>query len=145
MIDGDMSTLWENRNGEIDAFGKYDFSDIQAGKGVAVIDPHGDLAEEVIGFVPASRTNDVVLLTLPIQSFLYRLICLNVPIKIIDTSLLRESLAFSKNVRRKLGTKTRTYLEGILFWHLLKQTEPLCWESYECSVKPNIEKKFWQK
>lgn len=37
------------------------FSDIQAGKGVAVIDPHGDLAEEVIGFVPASRTNDVVL------------------------------------------------------------------------------------
>lgn len=37
------------------------FSDIQAGKGIAVIDPHGDLAEEVIGFVPSSRTNDVML------------------------------------------------------------------------------------
>ncbi len=37
------------------------FSDIQAGKGVAVIDPHGDLAEAVIRFVPKSRTNDVIL------------------------------------------------------------------------------------
>ncbi|MFA5842357.1 MAG: DUF87 domain-containing protein [Candidatus Gracilibacteria bacterium] len=37
------------------------FSDIQAGRGIAVIDPHGDLAEKVIDFVPPHRTNDVVL------------------------------------------------------------------------------------
>lgn len=37
------------------------FSDIQQGKGVAVIDPHGDLAEAVLNFVPKSRTNDVVI------------------------------------------------------------------------------------
>ncbi|PID69956.1 hypothetical protein CSB37_04300 [bacterium DOLZORAL124_38_8] len=37
------------------------YSDIQAGKGVAVIDPHGDLAEAVLKFVPKNRTNDVVL------------------------------------------------------------------------------------
>ncbi len=37
------------------------FSDIEKGKGVAVIDPHGDLAEAVMDFVPKSRTNDVVL------------------------------------------------------------------------------------
>ncbi len=37
------------------------FSDIQAGKGVAVIDPHGDLADAVLSFVPKNRTNDVVL------------------------------------------------------------------------------------
>ncbi len=36
------------------------FSDIQAGRGVAVVDPHGDLAEAVINFVPSWRTNDVV-------------------------------------------------------------------------------------
>lgn len=35
--------------------------DIQEGKGVAVIDPHGDLAERVLTFVPSGRTNDVVL------------------------------------------------------------------------------------
>jgi hypothetical protein len=37
------------------------FSDIQAGKGVGVIDPHGDLAEAVLKFIPKSRTNDVIL------------------------------------------------------------------------------------
>jgi len=37
------------------------FSDIQAGKGVGVVDPHGDLADAVLNFVPANRTNDVVI------------------------------------------------------------------------------------
>ncbi|MBI3619453.1 type IV secretion system DNA-binding domain-containing protein, partial [Candidatus Peregrinibacteria bacterium] len=37
------------------------FSDIHAGKGVAVVDPHGDLIEAVLRFIPASRTNDVIL------------------------------------------------------------------------------------
>src|SRR3989339_39173 len=34
--------------------------DIQAGHGVCVIDPHGDLVEKVINFVPPSRINDVI-------------------------------------------------------------------------------------
>ncbi len=37
-------------------------SDVEQKKGVAIIDPHGDLAEAVIDFVPAHRTNDVVIL-----------------------------------------------------------------------------------
>src|ERR1043165_2110798 len=32
---------------------------IQAGHGVGVIDPHGDLAEELLDFIPPNRTNDV--------------------------------------------------------------------------------------
>lgn len=36
------------------------FSDIQAGAGLAVVDPHGDLAEKVLDFVPSHRVNDVV-------------------------------------------------------------------------------------
>lgn len=36
------------------------FSDILQGKGVAIIDPHGDLADAVINFVPKNRTNDVI-------------------------------------------------------------------------------------
>jgi len=35
-------------------------SGIAAGRGVALIDPHGDLAEAVVGSVPSHRTNDVV-------------------------------------------------------------------------------------
>lgn len=36
-------------------------SDIQAGRGVAVVDPHGDLAEHILAHIPAQRTNDVVI------------------------------------------------------------------------------------
>ena len=34
--------------------------DIQAGRGVCVVDPHGDLIEKVIDFIPVSRVNDVI-------------------------------------------------------------------------------------
>jgi len=34
--------------------------DIAAGRGVGVIDPHGDLARELLDYIPASRTEDVV-------------------------------------------------------------------------------------
>lgn len=34
--------------------------DIRAGAGLAVVDPHGDLAEKVIQFVPSERINDVI-------------------------------------------------------------------------------------
>jgi hypothetical protein len=36
--------------------------DIEAGNGVALIDPHGDLAEEILDSVPSSRVNDVIYL-----------------------------------------------------------------------------------
>lgn len=36
------------------------FSDIQRGKGVGVIDPHGDLSDAVLNFIPSNRTNDVI-------------------------------------------------------------------------------------
>jgi CxxC-x17-CxxC domain-containing protein len=35
-------------------------SDINSGNGLAVVDPHGDLAEKILSFIPASRVNDVV-------------------------------------------------------------------------------------
>ncbi len=34
--------------------------DIRAGRGVAVVDPHGDLVEKVIEYIPSNRINDVV-------------------------------------------------------------------------------------
>jgi len=36
-------------------------SDIEAGRGVAFIDPHGDLADSLLDVIPRHRTNDVVL------------------------------------------------------------------------------------
>ena len=34
--------------------------DIRAGNGVAVVDPHGDLAEKIIKYIPSNRVNDVI-------------------------------------------------------------------------------------
>ena len=36
-------------------------SDIAAGRGVALIDPHGDLCDSIVSIVPSHRSNDVVL------------------------------------------------------------------------------------
>lgn len=36
--------------------------DIEAGRGVAVIDPHGDLVDDLLGRIPASRMDDVIVL-----------------------------------------------------------------------------------
>jgi CxxC-x17-CxxC domain-containing protein len=35
-------------------------SDIRAGRGVGVVDPHGDLAEKILDFIPSDRINDVI-------------------------------------------------------------------------------------
>lgn len=37
------------------------FSDIHSGKGIGVIDPHGDLIEAILQFIPKNRSNDVIL------------------------------------------------------------------------------------
>lgn len=34
--------------------------DIMAGRGVALVDPHGDLAEKVMEYIPSNRVNDVI-------------------------------------------------------------------------------------
>lgn len=36
-------------------------SDMITNNGIAVIDPHGDLCEEVMAHIPSRRTNDVVI------------------------------------------------------------------------------------
>ena len=38
------------------------YSDIQAGHGLCVVDPHGELAESILDFIPSHRINDVVYL-----------------------------------------------------------------------------------
>src|SRR5450432_2627025 len=34
--------------------------DLLAGEGLALLDPHGDLAESVLEYIPRARTNDLV-------------------------------------------------------------------------------------
>jgi hypothetical protein len=34
--------------------------DIKSGKGIALVDPHGDLAEEILGYIPEERMKDII-------------------------------------------------------------------------------------
>jgi hypothetical protein len=45
--------------------------DLAAGEGFALFDPHGDLAEEIVAKVPASRRCDLIYLNVPDRSFLW--------------------------------------------------------------------------
>src|SRR5436309_3834451 len=45
--------------------------DIEHGEGLALFDPHGDLAEEVVALIPASRRGDLIYLNVPDQSFVW--------------------------------------------------------------------------
>ena len=55
-----MYLIGKTGTGKSTALENMIYQDIQMGHGVAVVDPHGDLAERALDFVPANRINDVI-------------------------------------------------------------------------------------
>jgi len=52
--------IGQTGTGKSTLLGNMIIEDIQSGKGVAIIDPHGDLVEGALGFVPKERLDDVI-------------------------------------------------------------------------------------
>jgi hypothetical protein len=52
--------IGQTGTGKSTLLGNMIIDDIQSGKGVAIIDPHGDLVENALGFVPKERLDDVI-------------------------------------------------------------------------------------
>ena len=57
---GHMYIIGKTGTGKSTLLANMIISDIREGRGVALIDPHGDLAERVLDFVPNERINDVI-------------------------------------------------------------------------------------
>jgi hypothetical protein len=55
-----LYVVGQTGTGKSTLLGNLIIEDIQAGKGVAIIDPHGDLVENALGFVPRERLDDVI-------------------------------------------------------------------------------------
>jgi hypothetical protein len=55
-----LYVVGQTGTGKSTLLGNLIIEDIQNGKGVAVIDPHGDLVENALGFVPKERLDDVI-------------------------------------------------------------------------------------
>jgi hypothetical protein len=72
--------------------------DMEQGKGIAVIDPHGDLAEAVLRYVPESRLNDVVYFNPDDLDYPFGLNLLELPEGLTGTDLLREKDLVTESV-----------------------------------------------
>lgn len=57
---GHMYVIGKTGTGKSTLLANMVISDIQNGNGLALIDPHGDLAEEVLHFIPKERMDDVI-------------------------------------------------------------------------------------
>lgn len=56
-----LYVIWKTWMGKSTLLENMIIDDIRKGRWVAVIDPHGDLAESVIGFIPKNRTNQTII------------------------------------------------------------------------------------
>jgi hypothetical protein len=72
--------------------------DMQAGKGLAVIDPHGDMAETLLQHVPANRIDDVVYFNPDDIAYPIGLNILEVPPDLTGDELLREKDLITESV-----------------------------------------------
>lgn len=64
--------------------------DINNGKGLAVIDPHGDLAETILRYIPESRIDDVIYMNPDDLSYPIGMNLLEIPKSVSGDDLLRE-------------------------------------------------------
>ena len=97
-------------------------SDIREGRGVALIDPHGDLAERVLDFVPKERIDDVIYFN---PGDLEHPIAFN-PLRTIlsprpPSGDFGFDFRFQKNLAGLLGTETGTHSPATpssRFWNI---------------------------
>lgn len=64
--------------------------DMKAGKGLAVLDPHGDMAETLLSHIPEDRINDVIYLNPDDLSYPIGVNLLELPERLTGDDLLRE-------------------------------------------------------
>lgn len=72
--------------------------DIQNGKGVAVIDPHGDMAETILQHIPEDRINDVVYFNPDDLGHPFAMNLLELPPDLTGDDLLREKDLITESV-----------------------------------------------
>jgi hypothetical protein len=72
--------------------------DIRKGKGLAVIDPHGDLAESILKYIPKKRLKDVIYFNPDDVSYPVGLNLLEIPSGLTDDELLREKDLITETV-----------------------------------------------
>lgn len=86
-------------------------ADIQNGEGIAVIDPHGDLIDNIMRYIPAHRINDVVLLD---PSDLAFPIAFNPLEKVPEEQKMQVTIGFLQIFKKLFGSNWSDRLEHVL-------------------------------
>ncbi|MCA9330291.1 DUF87 domain-containing protein, partial [Candidatus Saccharibacteria bacterium] len=85
-----MYVLGGTGNGKTTMMKYQIIQDLQAGHGIAVVDPHGDLAEELLGYIPENRLQDVIYLNPDDLEYPIGINLLELPKGLTESELLRE-------------------------------------------------------
>ncbi len=86
-------------------------ADIQNGEGIAVIDPHGDLIDNIMRYIPAHRINDVVLLD---PSDITFPIAFNPLEKVPEEQKMQVTIGFLQIFKKLFGSNWSDRLEHVL-------------------------------
>ena len=99
--------------------------DIAAGHGVTVVDPHGQLVEDILeNHIPRHRTNDVIYFNPKDQNALSGLTCSTAPGAANGAWLSQMSSAFSKNSGQTPGDPAWKTFSGTGFTHSSNNRNP---------------------
>ncbi len=116
--------------------------DIEAGEGVALLDPHGDLAQELINLIPPRRLNDVIFFSPSDQNFP---IALNILPRVEPDlrHLVASSVvsAFMHSWRSSWGPRLQ-YIYHATLSALLECQNTTLLGAKECSPTPTIAREF---
>lgn len=129
-------------------------ADIEAGRGVAVVDPHGDLAESIVRSMPTHRTNDVVLFDAADREFA---IAFN-PLACHDPNLIDQVTSGAVSAFKKLNDSWGPRLEdtlrnavfatveqgGTLLSLMQLLGDPLYRERFVPNIRDELVRSFWQ-
>jgi hypothetical protein len=91
-------------------------ADLQNGEGVAVLDPHGDLVDAVLRYVPEDRINDVVLLDPSDADFP---IAFNPLEKVDEAYKMQVTIGFLQIFKKLFGSNWSDRLEHVLRYTVL--------------------------
>jgi len=88
--------------------------DIENGDGLAVLDPHGDLIDQILGFIPEDRIDDVVLVDLADEEFPIGFNLLQAHSEIEKRLLASDLVGVFRRLSRTWGDQMDTVLQNAI-------------------------------
>ncbi len=91
--------------------------DVTYNHGLCLIDPHGDVVDAILDYIPRERIEDVCIIDPTDVDFLHHLILLQTLIQCLSSNLLKDLLKFSKSSSVQTGHRDLSTFFVLHVWH----------------------------